>query len=90
MYKLIFTESYNKKAQRFLKRQPTIINQYKKCLELMKINPHHPSLRLHKLSGKLEGIYSVSINISYRITIDLVIQETMIIPISVGSHDEVY
>ena len=56
----------------------------------MEINPGHPSLRIHKLKGILSELYSVLINISYRITIDFIIQNDVIIPIDIGSHDNVY
>jgi mRNA-degrading endonuclease YafQ of YafQ-DinJ toxin-antitoxin module len=57
---------------------------------LMELDIHHPSLRLHKLSGSLSGLSSVSINMSYRITLELMIQGSDIILINIGSHDEVY
>ena len=44
----------------------------------------HPSLRLHKLTGKLSGLSSVSINMSYRITLELIIQDNDIILINIG------
>jgi len=47
-------------------------------------------LRLHKLEGKLRIYYSVSITMEYRIVIDFIIKENEIIPIDIGSHDEVY
>ena len=53
-------------------------------------HPFHPSLRLHRLKWSLCDLHSVSINISYRITLELVIQGHEIIPVDVGSHDEVY
>jgi len=90
MAKLIFTESYEKRARKFLKKHPDLISKYQKTLMLLEINPAHPSLRLHKLSGKLSELYSVSINISYRITIDFLIQNDTIIPIDIGNHDSVY
>lgn len=90
MARIIFTDSYEKRATKFLKKHPEIVSQYEKTLKIMEINPNHPSLRLHKLKGNLSEIYSVSINISYRITIDFIIQEDTIIPINVGTHDEVY
>lgn len=34
---------------------------------LFKQNPLHPSLRLHPLRGSLEGVWSISISMSYRI-----------------------
>ncbi len=63
---------------------------YSKALRLLEANPHHPSLRLHGLKGKLEGLHSVSINMSFRITIEMIISDTDIILINVGDHDEVY
>jgi mRNA-degrading endonuclease YafQ of YafQ-DinJ toxin-antitoxin module len=56
----------------------------------MEHNPHHPSLRLHALSGRLSGLHSISINLKYRITIELIITEQEIILINVGDHDTVY
>jgi len=89
-FKLIFTEQYEKRATRFLKRQPELEKQYLKTLQLLEMNPHHPSLRLHALSGRLLGLHSISINLSYRITLELLIQAEEIIPVNVGDHDVVY
>ena len=89
-FKLIFTEQYVKRAARILKRQPELENQYLKTLQLLEMNPHHPSLRLHSLSGRLQGLHSISINLSYRITLELLIKDEEIIPVNVGDHDAVY
>lgn len=89
-YKLIFTEQYEKRLRKFIKKHPEVFSQYEKIIRLLEVNPHHPSLRLHKLSGKLTDLHSVSINISYRITIELIIIEKEIIPVEIGSHNEVY
>lgn len=89
-YTLVFTEQYNRRARRFLKRHPELTQQYLKTLQILEVNPHHPSLRLHALKGKLEGLHSVSINVSYRITLELLIQDGEIIPVNVGDHDAVY
>lgn len=89
-YALVFTEQYNRRAARFLKQHPELRSQYLKTLQLLEANPFHPSLRLHPLRGGLEGLHSVSINLSYRITLDLLIQEGKIYPVNVGDHDAVY
>jgi mRNA-degrading endonuclease YafQ of YafQ-DinJ toxin-antitoxin module len=54
------------------------------------VDPGHPSLRLHKLKGRLSDLFSVSINITYRITLYFIIEEDAIVPVDIGSHDEVY
>ena len=89
-YALIFTEQYNRKAAKFIKKHPGLRQQYLKTLQLLQANPFHPSLRLHALQGKHEGLHSVSINLSYRITLELLIQDEQIIPLNVGDQDAVY
>ena len=89
-YTLVFTEAYNRRAARWLKRHPELRQHYVKTLQLLEANPFHPSLRLHALSGKWQGLHSVSINLSYRITLELLIRDKEIVPINVGDHDAVY
>lgn len=89
-YKLVFPESYIRLARKFLKKHPEIRNQYRKTLELLQLNPFHPSLRLHSLQGNLSGLSSVSINISYRIVIELIVDGDEILFINLGKHDQVY
>ena len=89
-YTIIFTERYTRIAARFLKRHPDMARAYQKTLALLQINPSHPSLRLHALGGRLQGIHSVSINRSYRITLHLLVTEQEIVPLDVGDHDAVY
>jgi mRNA-degrading endonuclease YafQ of YafQ-DinJ toxin-antitoxin module len=89
-YQLVLTESYLRIAVRFLRRHPDLKRQYAKTLALLEANPHHPTLRLHALAGKHPGLHSVSINLSYRITLELLIHDKVITPINVGDHDEVY
>lgn len=89
-YELVFTDQYNRRAARFLKRHQQVRETYRKTLLLLQANPQHPSLRLHALAGKLEGLHSVSINLSYRITLELLIGEKQIVPINVGDHEAVY
>ena len=89
-YKLVFPESYIRRARKFLKKHPEIHSQYRKTLQLLELNPHHPSLRLHSLQGRLSGLSSVSINISYRIVLEMIIEGNEILLVSIGKHDHVY
>ena len=89
-YRLIYPDSYVRKARKFLKKHPELRNQYQKTLELLEVNPHHPSLRLHGLQGRLSGLSSVSINMGYRILLELIIRDSDIILVDIGDHDHVY
>lgn len=55
------------------------MSEYIKALQLLELNPYHPSLRLHSLQGQLAGLSSVSINRSYRLLL-----------VNIGSYDQVY
>jgi proteic killer suppression protein len=89
-FRVIYTKSYLKRATKFAKRHPDLLAQYEKALKLLELNPFHPSLRLHRLSGSLSDLHSISINISYRITLEFLIEDSKIILVNVGSHDEIY
>jgi len=88
--KILYTDGYIRRATKFIRRHPEIVSQYEKTLKLLEANPTHPSLRLHRLSGRLEGLYSVSINMSYRISLEFMLHEDAVIPVDVGTHDEAY
>lgn len=89
-YGLVFTDSYNRRAAKWIKRHPDLRPQYLKALQLLELNPFHPSLRLHALSGRLQGMHAVSINLSYRITLEFLMSEQEIVLVNVGDHDSVY
>jgi mRNA-degrading endonuclease YafQ of YafQ-DinJ toxin-antitoxin module len=89
-WQIIFTDQYNRRAAKFIGRNPQIEGHYAKTLELLALNPYHPSLRLHALQGKLTGLHSVSINLKYRITVEMIITDHEIVLINIGDHDRVY
>ncbi len=90
MIEIRFAEVYEKKAVRFFKKHKDLYPQYKKTLEILSRDPYHPSLRLHKLQGKLSSFYSVSINMKYRVVLDFIIRDDVIILLDIGSHSDVY
>ena len=89
-YKIIEPLSYTKKAIKFFKKHPNLLDRYEKTIKLMELDPFHPSLRLHKLKGLLAEYYSISISMQYRIIIEFVIEDKQIILINIGTHDKVY
>jgi toxin HigB-1 len=89
-YRILFTHSYTRRAEKFVRRHPELPGQYGKTLRLLEADPFHPALRLHRLEGRLSALHAVSISIRYRISILLEIREKTVIPVDVGSHDEVY
>lgn len=63
---LHFTNSFQKKVRKLLKKDPGLRKDLKKQFKLFEINPHHPSLKTHKLKGKRSIQYSVWIKSNWR------------------------
>ncbi len=87
MYQIIFTESYTKLAEKWIKKHPDLKQKYYNTIQLLELNPFHNSLRLHKLQGSLSELFSVSIDMKYRVIIDFIIEDNKIIPLNIGDHD---
>jgi len=78
---------YARKFVKELKKLPeNIVKIAVEKEKLFKLDPLHPSLRLHGLHGKFKGIWSVSITSGYRIIFKRQ-KNGDIIFISVGKHD---
>ena len=63
-------------------------------LELLSKEPFAPSLKSHKLAGKLDGLWSCSVAYDYRIIFafrkDTTTEKDLIVLVDIGSHDDVY
>lgn len=80
------TAYFDKKLSKKLKRNLQLKEKVKKQVELLRENLKHPSLRLHKLSGKRLEEYSFWIEGNLRIT--FIIIENVILFTDIITHDE--
>lgn len=90
MPKIVTASFYEKRLEYFKIKHPELKEKYSKTIKLLGTNPSHPSLRLHKLKGSLSDLYSVSLNMKYRILLDFIIKDDQIILINIGDHDGMY
>lgn len=89
-YEIEYTEKYEKKLFKFLKKHKDIVERYKKTILLMEADPFHPSLRIHPLKGKLKDLHSISIDMQYRISIEFYIEDNLIIPVNISRFYATY
>jgi len=68
---------------------PDLKPKITQALETFIDNPHHLSLRTHKLSGKLRGLWAFIVAFDCRIVFQF-LDEQNILLIDIGKHDEVY
>ena len=85
--RLIFDPKFLKNLAKFKKNKKTY-NQINQKLKIFQKSPQHPSLRLHKLSGRSENAFSISIDKSIRII--CVLKKDFWQIVNIGTHDQVY
>lgn len=73
-------------TKQFRKLSPPIQKLAIKKEKLFKDSPTHPGLRFHALKGKLDGLFSISITMNYRIIFKRM-ENGDILFITIGKHD---
>lgn len=84
--KIAATSRFDRELYRLVKKRLDIAKRIEKTLALFSLNPHHPSLRLHKISR--DPVYSLSVDMDIRILVLWEDDQAMLL--RVGSHEEVY
>ena len=89
-YKIIVPASYKKKVVKFLKKHPSLKETYSQVIRILELDPFHPSLKTHRLKGNLKDLHAISLNLSYRVTLKIIIKNNEVILVDIGGHDSVY
>lgn len=83
-----FSDDVIKELRKISRKDRKLNIKIEKQLSLLSQNPKHPSLRLHKLTGKLQNLWSISITKSIRMT--YLQKQDEVHFTDIGTHDEVY
>lgn len=90
VYTIEATEQFLRQARKFFKRHADLKARFAELVDALAEDPFQPTLELHALSGKLKGLYAVSLTYKYRVTLTLILDQKEIILIDIGGHAEVY
>jgi mRNA-degrading endonuclease YafQ of YafQ-DinJ toxin-antitoxin module len=90
--RLLRSSAFIRAARRVVKRSPQLGQDLITALEALEQDAFHPSLRSHKLKGRLEGSWACSAGYDLRILFRFVHYEDSeaILLLTVGGHEEVY
>ena len=79
-----------KKFDKKLKKQPKKIQEeFKKRIKIFMLGTNHPLLKIHKLSGKLQNLWSFNLSADVRIIFDKSQKDTVIL-VDIGTHSDLY
>jgi mRNA interferase YafQ len=81
-----FKNSYKKR----IRNRPILKNKFWDALEIFSHNPFDSRLATHKLTGKLDGFWSFSVDDNCRVIFKFYDKDKTVLLIDIGSHKEVY
>jgi mRNA-degrading endonuclease YafQ of YafQ-DinJ toxin-antitoxin module len=89
---LLPSTAFVRSARRFTRKHPQVASELQLTLELLAEDVFHPSLKTHKLKGKLAASWACSAGYDLRVIFQFVKHKgaDAILLEGVGSHDEVY
>jgi mRNA-degrading endonuclease YafQ of YafQ-DinJ toxin-antitoxin module len=86
---LSFSSSFKRVFKKRIKGNPDLESRFWQKLEQFTTDPFDPSLKTHKLSGRLKEYWSFSVDYDGRVLFYFTDDEKAVF-VDFGSHDEVY
>ena len=92
--KIVWSSGFKRSFKKIVRKNPQLKDRFTEVLILLADNPCTPSLKSHRLGGKLAGLWSCSVAYDCRVIFSLSedeeILEIFILLVNIGSHDKVY
>jgi mRNA interferase YafQ len=92
--KLVWDASFKRAFRRLARHDPKLPDRILEALAALAANPLDPALKTHKLHGQLAGLWACWVEYDCRIITTFEADpsggEDAIVPVDIGSHDEVY
>jgi mRNA interferase YafQ len=89
MITLVWGSSFKRAYKKTVTADPDLKSKISNVLEIFCQDPHRSSLKVHKLSGKLHGLWSLVVAYDCRIVFEFLDEQNVLL-IDIGKHDEVY
>ena len=89
MIEVSFSSSFKKAFKKRIGRQSDLKQKFWQKVEKFVLDPFDRSLKTHKLSGRLQELWSFTIDYDVRVLFYFT-DEGNAVFVDIGSHDEVY
>jgi addiction module RelE/StbE family toxin len=89
MIKVVWDQGFKKSYKKKVKNNSDLKERFWHALDLFSNNPFDPSIKTHKLTGKLKGYWAFSIDYDCRVVFKFLDKNEAFL-IEIGGHDEVY
>ena len=89
MTKIVWDAGFKKSYRKKIRHSEDLKKKFWKNMRLFSEDPFHKSLRTHKLTGKLDGLWAFSIDYDTRVIFSF-LSDGDVLLVDFGGHDEVY
>ena len=89
MIKITWDQGFKRIYKKKVRNNDELKKKFWDAMDLFSKNLFNPQLRTHKLTGKLEGLWALSIDYDCRVIFQF-IDKNEVLLIDIGGHDEVY
>jgi mRNA interferase YafQ len=94
MTRVILSSKFKRAIRKFTRRDDRLLAKIEETIVQLAEDSANPALGTHKLEGKLSGLLACSCGYDCRIVFSIETaedsEETVIVLLNVGTHDEVY
>jgi len=87
--KITWDQGFKRIYKKKVRNNDELKKKFWDAMDLFSKNLFNPQLRTHKLTGKLEGLWALSIDYDCRVIFQF-IDKNEVLLIDIGGHDEVY
>jgi addiction module RelE/StbE family toxin len=87
--KITWDSGFKRAYKRKVKANEQLKTQFWNAIALFQEDPFHSSLKTHKLTGKLKGLWAFAVSYDCRVVFSFLNQNEVLL-IDIGTHDEVY
>lgn len=87
MKRITFSPTFDKKLKAISQKDKQLTSKIQKQLKVFQTNTNHPSLRIHKLRGQLQNVWSMSVTNSFRL---IFIEDAEYYFFDLGEHNDIY
>jgi addiction module RelE/StbE family toxin len=89
MIELIWGSSFKRAYKKAIKSTPDLEKKFWELIHIFEVDPFHPKLKTHKLSGKLKEQWAFVVEYDCRVVFEFMGKSKALL-VDIGTHDEVY
>jgi mRNA-degrading endonuclease YafQ of YafQ-DinJ toxin-antitoxin module len=91
MIEIVWDDKFRRIFKKWSVQHPDLVPLFRERLDLFVLDSFHPLLKVHSLSGVLQGLWAMKITYDQRLIFKFMNEShTIVLLVDIGTHDKVY